>query len=117
MRIWPDPACRCRFAPAFLGTLPCLLVKWPLPERIAITRCWLRWRSDRDAAGQRILLQHQAKAAVEVLSLNRINGNQTYLVLCDAYRAYIRDLRVGGKDNRAALCERLRILEPRRGGR
>lgn len=66
--------------------------------------------------GRECLMQHRAKAAVEVLEgqISRINGNQTYLMLLrDAYRAYIRELRVGGQDTTAqTYLRRLQILEP-----
>lgn len=62
------------------------------------------------------MLQHQARAAVEILEaqIARINGNQTYLALLrDAYRACIRELRVSGQEPAAQLyLRRLQILEP-----
>src|SRR5438105_13902665 len=66
--------------------------------------------------GREHLLQNRPRAAVDVLEaqIARINGNQTYLMLLrDAYRAYIRELRVGKQDATAqTYLRRLQILEP-----
>src|SRR5205823_3286331 len=66
--------------------------------------------------GRECLLQNRARAAVEVLEeqIARINGNQTYLTLLrDAYRAYVRELRVTKQDATAQIyLRRLQILEP-----
>src|SRR5437879_534896 len=66
--------------------------------------------------GRDYLLHSNAKAAVEALEaqLPRANGNENYLVLLrDAYRAYVRELRLA---NQEALCQvyvkRLSILDP-----
>jgi hypothetical protein len=62
------------------------------------------------------LLHHNAKAAVEVLEgqLPRIDGNQNYLVLLkNAYRAYIRELRLANQEALAqTYTRRLSILDP-----
>jgi hypothetical protein len=62
------------------------------------------------------LLHHNSKAAVEVLEgqLPRIDGNQNYLVLLkNAYRAYVRELRLANQEALAQVyLKRLTILEP-----
>src|SRR5947209_4769799 len=66
--------------------------------------------------GREHLLQNRPRAAVDVLEsqLARINGNQTYLTLLrDAYRAYVRELRVSKQEAQAqTYLRRLQILEP-----
>jgi hypothetical protein len=61
------------------------------------------------------LLHNDCHAAVEVLEgqLSRINGNQAYLALLrDAYRAYVRELRLANRDEAAQVYERrLGILD------
>ena len=67
--------------------------------------------------GRDLLLENKPRAAVEVLEkeLARINGNQNYLVLLrDAYRSYIKQLRLDGKEPLAEVyLRRLYILDPR----
>lgn len=66
--------------------------------------------------GREYLLRNNPKAAVEVLEgqLARINGNQSYLMLLrDAYRAYIRELRLAKQETLVqAYQQRLKILDP-----
>jgi hypothetical protein len=66
--------------------------------------------------GREHLLRGNSQAAVYVLEgqLSRINGSREYLgSLRDAYRAYIKELRVAGKDADAEeYLKRLRILDP-----
>jgi hypothetical protein len=66
--------------------------------------------------GRDYLLRGNPQAAVTVLEtqLARINGSRDYLAtLRDAYRAYIRELRLAGKEVEAAeYLKRLRILDP-----
>jgi hypothetical protein len=66
--------------------------------------------------GRELLLQNNPRAAVEVLErhLPRINGNAAYLSLMrDAYRAYIKELRLAKKDSEAQRYGYLlAILEP-----
>jgi hypothetical protein len=66
--------------------------------------------------GRDFLVHNNPRAAVEVLErhLSRINGNATYLgLLRDAYRAYIKELRLANKEVLAQFYENhLRILEP-----
>jgi hypothetical protein len=66
--------------------------------------------------GRDHLLHGNAEAAVYVLEsqLSRINGSREYLAtLRDAYRAYIRQLRLANKEPEAAeYLQRLRILDP-----
>jgi hypothetical protein len=61
------------------------------------------------------LLHNNPRAAVETLErqLARINGNASYLALLrDAYRAYIKELRLGSKDTLAQVYQqRLGILD------
>src|SRR5262245_4964844 len=60
------------------------------------------------------LLHQDFRAAVYVLEsqLARINGNRVYLALLqDAYRGYIKELRLGKQDATALIyLDRLRIL-------
>lgn len=62
------------------------------------------------------LTRNDSKAAVRVLEeqLPRINGNPAYLILLrDAYRAYVKDLRVAGQEAEAKrVLGRLQILDP-----
>ncbi len=96
-------------SPAFVHAAP------PGDERDAALLSTLAVQTAMQQAREH-LLQHNARAAVEALEaqIARINGNQTYLVLLrDAYRAYIRELRVGGHESTAQLyLKRLQILEP-----
>jgi hypothetical protein len=66
--------------------------------------------------GRECLLQKNPQAAVYVLEkeLARINGNREYLaVLRDAYRAYVKELRLANKDAEAEVyLRRLQILDP-----
>jgi hypothetical protein len=66
--------------------------------------------------GREHLLHGNAQAAVYVLEaqLARINGSREYLtVLRDAYRAYIKELRLAGKEPEAEeYLGRLKILDP-----
>jgi hypothetical protein len=66
--------------------------------------------------GREHLLHGNPQAAVYVLEgqLARINGSREYLAtLRDAYRAYIRELRLANKEAEAAeYLKRLRILDP-----
>ncbi|MBV9125754.1 MAG: hypothetical protein JO112_20585 [Planctomycetes bacterium] len=66
--------------------------------------------------GRDALLQHNNKAAVEVLEgqLTRINGNPTYLaMLREAYKRYIQELRLHKQETEAQVyVRRLLILEP-----
>jgi hypothetical protein len=66
--------------------------------------------------GRDSLLRGNAQAAVQVLEaqLARINGSREYLtVLRDAYRAYVKELRLAGKDADAEeYLARLKILDP-----
>jgi hypothetical protein len=66
--------------------------------------------------GREHLLRGNAQAAVYVLEgqLARINGSREYLtVLRDAYRAYVKELRLAGKDSDAEeYLGRLKILDP-----
>lgn len=66
--------------------------------------------------GRTLLLQGNAKAAVEELEpqLPFINGSQMYLALLrDAYKAYIRDLKLANQEAAAGIYQhRLAILEP-----
>jgi hypothetical protein len=66
--------------------------------------------------GREYLLHGKPQAAVTVLEgqLSRINGSREYLgTLRDAYRAYIRELRLANKEAEAAeYLKRLRILDP-----
>ncbi len=66
--------------------------------------------------GREHLLRGDARAAVQVLEsqLTRINGNAVYLAtLRDAYRAYIKELRLAGQDAQVPLyLQRLQILDP-----
>lgn len=62
------------------------------------------------------LLRNDYKNAVYVLEnhLSRINGNRIYLgTLQEAYRGYVKDLRLGKQDAEAQkYLDRLRILDP-----
>src|SRR5262245_59861486 len=66
--------------------------------------------------GRDFLQRGDARSAVFALEsqLGRINGNPTYLnVLRDAYRAYIKELRLAKQDAEAARYQqRLQILDP-----
>ena len=66
--------------------------------------------------GRDHLVHGDAKSAVYVLEgqLSRINGNSAYLaVLRDAYRAYIKQLRLANQEADAQVyLERLQILDP-----
>src|SRR6516165_3525783 len=66
--------------------------------------------------GRDLLLHNNPRAAVETLErqLARINGNSHYLALLrDAYRAYIKDLRLASQEVLAKVYQqRLGILEP-----
>jgi tetratricopeptide (TPR) repeat protein len=66
--------------------------------------------------GREQLLNGKNKAAVETLEAHiaRINGNRAYLVLLrDAYRAYIQELRTAKKDAEAQVyAQRLELLDP-----
>jgi tetratricopeptide (TPR) repeat protein len=66
--------------------------------------------------GREQLLRGNAQTAVNTLEtqLARINGSREYLtVLRDAYRAYIKELRLAGKEADAEeYLKRLRILDP-----
>lgn len=62
------------------------------------------------------LAHNDSKSAVRVLEeqLPRINGNPAYLTLLrDAYRSYVKDLRLAGKEAEAKrFLQRLQILDP-----
>jgi hypothetical protein len=66
--------------------------------------------------GRDFLQRGDARAAVQTLEaqLSRINGNATYLALLrDAYRAYVRELRIARQDAEAQRYQqRLQILDP-----
>src|SRR5947208_4339705 len=66
--------------------------------------------------GREYMLNGKYKAAVETLEaqLSGINGNRAYLVLLrDAYRAYIQELRSAKKDAEAQVyVRRLDLLDP-----
>jgi hypothetical protein len=66
--------------------------------------------------GRDYLLHGNPRSAVAVLEaqLSRIDGSREYLgTLRDAYRAYVRELRLAHKETEAAeYLKRLRILEP-----
>jgi hypothetical protein len=66
--------------------------------------------------GREFLLRNNPRMAVEVLEsqLSRINGNPMYLgLLRDAYRAYIKELRLTKQEERAQMItRRLQILDP-----
>src|SRR5579884_387293 len=66
--------------------------------------------------GRELLLQGNAKSAIEVLEaeLPFINGSQNYLALLrDAYRAHIRDLKLANQEAAAQVYQhRLGIIEP-----
>lgn len=63
------------------------------------------------------LLQNQPKPAVDVLEaqLAKVNGNPTFLALLrDAYRQYVKDLRLAKQDAQADVYQqRLQILDPK----
>lgn len=66
--------------------------------------------------GRECLLRNDPRAAVEALErqLPRINGNPAYLsLLRDAYRSYVKSLRLAGQEGQAQLyAQRLAILDP-----
>jgi hypothetical protein len=66
--------------------------------------------------GRDLLTQNKPREAVDILErqLPRINGNPVYLALLrDAYRAYVRDLRLNKEEAQAQVyLQRLNILEP-----
>ena len=66
--------------------------------------------------GREHMLNGKYKAAVEALEaqISRINGNRAYLVLLrDAYRAYIQELRAAKKETEAQVyAQRLDLLDP-----
>jgi hypothetical protein len=66
--------------------------------------------------GRDLLLHNNPAQAAEVLEgqLPHINGNPTYLALLrDAYRAYLKSLRLSGQESRARIyVQRLLILDP-----
>lgn len=66
--------------------------------------------------GRECLLRNDPRGAVEALEgqLPRINGNPAYLTLLrDAYRSYVKSLRLAGQDARAQVyAQRLAILDP-----
>jgi tetratricopeptide (TPR) repeat protein len=66
--------------------------------------------------GREHMLNGKYRAAVEALEaqIARINGNRAYLVLLrDAYRAYIQELRASKKDSEAQVyAQRLELLDP-----
>ncbi len=66
--------------------------------------------------GRDFLLKSDSASAVRTLEaqLSRINGNPAYLALLrDAYRGYIKDLRLGGHEADAErYLQRLKILDP-----
>jgi hypothetical protein len=66
--------------------------------------------------GREFLLQNNARAAVEVLErqLPRINGNPVYLAaLRDAYRAYVKELRLAKREAEARkYAQLLAVIDP-----
>ncbi len=87
----------------------------PPPERATVIADTLAVQTAMRQARE-YLLRNQPRAAVETLEreLPRINGNALYLALLrDAYRAYIKELRLANQEVLAQKYSRLlAILEP-----
>src|SRR5579871_1722806 len=87
----------------------------PPPEREGVIADTLAVQTAMQQARD-ALLRNKPRAAVEILEreLPRINGNAPYLALLrDAYRAYIKELRLANQEALAQKYSRLlAILEP-----